>query len=53
MATLNQQASTKDAIKSVAEDLNPREVIYRVVNDELGDVAQCLSFGQIPRNGQQ
>ena len=46
-------ASTKDAIKSATENLNPREVIYNVVNNELGGVARCSSYGHIPRNRQQ
>ena len=43
-------SSTKEAIKDASHELNPREVVQNVVTDDLGGLASCFSFGQLPRN---
>ena len=40
-------------MKSASNELNPREVVHKVVKDDLGGLASCSSVGQMPRNRQQ
>lgn len=46
-------SSTKGAIENAVKDLAPREVIHKVVSDDLGGLASCSGLGQMPRNRQQ
>ena len=40
-------------MKQKAEEMNPREVVYKTVKDNFGGIASCSGLGQLPRDRQQ
>ena len=45
--------STKDVMKQKFDEMNPREVVYKTVEDDFGGIASCSGLGQLPRDRQQ